>query len=57
MLDRLEVQHILVRDHNLSLSDIMDMPPWMLDVKLLLIQRDLDEKTERLKKQKNALEV
>lgn len=56
MLDRLEVQHILVRDHNLSLSDIMDMTPWMLDIKLLLIQRDLDEKAERLKKQKQTYE-
>ena len=32
------------------------MTPWQLDVKLLLIQRDLEEQAERLKKQKNQLE-
>lgn len=57
MIERLEVQHVLVRDHNMSLSEIMDMPPWMLDIKLLFIQRDLEEQAERLKRQKNQLET
>ena len=57
MIDRLEVQHVLVRDHSMKLSEIMDMTPWQLDIKLLFIQRDLDEQAERLKKQKSALDV
>lgn len=56
MIDRLEVMHVLQRDHHMSLADIMDMPPWMLDVKLLFIQRDLEEQAERLKKQKSQIE-
>lgn len=55
MIDRLETYHVLTRDHHMNLTEIMDMPPWMLDVKLLFIQRDLDEQAERLKKQKNQL--
>lgn len=39
----------------MNLTEIMDMPPWMLDVKLLFIQRDLDEQAEKLKQQKNQL--
>jgi len=42
--------HVLVRDHNLSLDVILDMTPWQLDIKLIQIQRDLDEKAERLRK-------
>jgi hypothetical protein len=41
----------------MDLTEIMDMPPWMLDIKLLFIQRDLDEQAERLKKQKNNMPV
>lgn len=41
----------------MNLTEIMDMTPWMLDVKLLFIQRDLDEQAERLKKQKNKLDM
>jgi len=33
------------------------MTPWQLDVKLLFIQRDLDEQAERLKKQKGQMEL
>jgi hypothetical protein len=29
----------------------MDMVPWMLDIKLIQIQRDMDAKAERMKKQ------
>ena len=57
MIDRLEILHVLVRDHHMNLSDIMEMPPWMLDVKLLFIQRDLDDQAERLKKQKNNIDM
>ena len=53
MIDRLEIYHILVRDHNMSLSEILDMPPWMLDIKLIQIQRDLEERAEALKKKSN----
>ena len=53
MIDRLEIYHILVRDHNMSLSEVMDMPPWMLDIKLIQIQRDLDERAEALKKKQS----
>lgn len=35
----------------------MDMTPWQLDVKLLLIQRDLDAQAERLKKQKGSMDL
>jgi hypothetical protein len=41
----------------MSLTEIMDMTPWQLDVKLLLIQRDLEEQAERLKKQKSQMEM
>ena len=47
---------MLIRDHHMNLAEIMDMTPWQLDIKLLLIQRDLDEQAERLKKQKSGLE-
>lgn len=57
LIDRLEVQHVLQRDHHMSLTEIMDMTPWQLDVKLLLIQRDLEEQAERLKKQKTRMEM
>lgn len=48
---------MLQRDHHMSLTEIMDMPPWMLDIKLLFIQRDLDEQAERIKKQKSQLDA
>lgn len=57
MIDRLEVQHVLIRDHKMNLTEMMDMPPWMLDIKLLQIQRDLEEQAERLKKQKSQLDM
>jgi hypothetical protein len=41
----------------MNLTEIMDMTPWQLDVKLLFIQRDLDEQAERLKKQKGQLDL
>lgn len=41
----------------MNLAEIMDMPPWMLDVKLLLIQRDLEQEAERLKRQKNQMDM
>jgi hypothetical protein len=41
----------------MSLAEIMDMTPWQLDVKLLFIQRDLDEQAERLKRQKSNIET
>jgi hypothetical protein len=48
---------VLVRDHHMSLTDIMEMTPWMLDIKLLFIQRDLDDQAERLRKQKNNIDM
>jgi len=41
----------------MNLIEIMAMLPWQLDVKLLLIQRDLDEQAERLRKQKSNLDL
>jgi hypothetical protein len=41
----------------MSLTEIVAMTPWQLDIKLLLIQRDIEEQAERLKKQKNQLDV
>jgi hypothetical protein len=35
----------------------MEMTPWMLDIKLLFIQRDLEAKAERLKKQKSNMDI
>jgi len=40
----------------MSLTEIKDMTPWQLDIKLLLIQRDLEEQAERLKKQKSQMD-
>jgi hypothetical protein len=41
----------------MNLYEIMNMTPWQLDVKLLFIQRDLDDQAERLKKQKGMLDL
>lgn len=41
----------------MHLPEIMDMTPWQLDIKMLLIQRDLDEQAERLKKQKSQMDM
>lgn len=35
------------------LAEILDMPPWMLEVKLIQVQRDLDEKADALKKKQS----
>ena len=48
---------MLQRDHNMSLFEIVSMLPWQFDVKLLLIQRDLDEQAERLRKQKSQIDM
>jgi hypothetical protein len=40
----------------MSITEIKDMTPWQLDIKLLLIQRDLEEQAERLKKQKSQMD-
>lgn len=48
---------MLQRDHKMSLFEIVYMTPWQLDIKLLQIQRDLEEQAERLKKQKSQMDL
>jgi hypothetical protein len=38
----------------MNLREILDLTPWMLDIKLIQIQRDLDEKADNLKKKQPA---
>lgn len=43
VLNLLELSHILMKDHKISLTEFYNMLPWMLEVKLSMITNDYQE--------------